>query len=400
MAVGITTIVPILTVLIVAIEFAQLWCPKRTVSQNDMIAEALGAAMGLGVWFVAGHWLTEALRAISTSRGPVARSRFLQLYGFAVLLYLFQPFDFTFNAANLAEKFKLARVTLNPFAGPYDLGRAAGIIKQMVLFAPIGVLLRVRWKDLNPPRSVSTAAAAAVLLAATIEIVQLFIFSAVVETEDAVGAGLGGLIGAIMATRLFSPEGTVMMGRTLGAPIRRTIAMALTGAYAVALAGLLWRPLAFEWDPSLFTQRLGSFINPPFRYYYYSGEWQALVKVTLCMALFIPFGAVWRWAQAGRSHRSSKLRLFLAALAVGLALEAGQALVVRDTVYLTPDEVETGRYSSLHQSVDVTDPSLSKGMMLLKGPTPDITDAVAYLMGTAIGWIVAGVFLPQHRNDL
>jgi hypothetical protein len=38
----------------VAIEFAQLWFPQRTVSQNDIAAEVLGATIGAGFWLAVG----------------------------------------------------------------------------------------------------------------------------------------------------------------------------------------------------------------------------------------------------------------------------------------------------------------------------------------------------------
>jgi len=70
---------------------------------------------------------------------------------------------------------------------------------------------------------------------------------------------------------------------------------------------------------------------------------------------------------------------------------------VHEVIYLSPQQVvESSSAPGLTggQSANVTDAQLSKGMQLLEGPFPDITDVLAYGSGAAAGWMVMGFFLP------
>ena len=87
--------------LAVAIEFAQVFFPPRTVSLNDLIAEAIGAAVGILLWRLSGGVFAGLVRRI-TAGGPSAfRSAIIAyLLGYA-FLSLF-PFDFVISGVELA----------------------------------------------------------------------------------------------------------------------------------------------------------------------------------------------------------------------------------------------------------------------------------------------------------
>ena len=68
-----------------ALEFTQLWFPPRTVSQNDVVAETLGAALGVVLWLAVGQPLGEWLRSAGArQRRPVERWLVMYLAGFAL----------------------------------------------------------------------------------------------------------------------------------------------------------------------------------------------------------------------------------------------------------------------------------------------------------------------------
>jgi len=65
----------------------------------------------------------------------------------------------------------------------------------------------------------------------------------------------------------------------------------------LVLIFMLWYPIRLTWDAKLILHRLAMFWNLPFTLYYYTGEWQALINVTLLMILFFPLGMLMHWAE-------------------------------------------------------------------------------------------------------
>jgi glycopeptide antibiotics resistance protein len=56
-------LIPAATALSLGIEFTQLFFPQRTVSQNDIFAEALGGLVGVLVWWGTGRRFVEGLQS-------------------------------------------------------------------------------------------------------------------------------------------------------------------------------------------------------------------------------------------------------------------------------------------------------------------------------------------------
>ena len=60
-------------VLSVGVEFTQLWFPPRTVSQNDIVAESLGAVAGSLLWLAVGQIFTDWIRSYAKTHGAQPR---------------------------------------------------------------------------------------------------------------------------------------------------------------------------------------------------------------------------------------------------------------------------------------------------------------------------------------
>ncbi len=130
------------TAVILAIKFAQLFFPPRTVSLNYIAAQCLGAALGI-ILLAAFHH-----RAASLLRGAVPRGRqglllILRLYTGLLVLFLLVPFDITLSAADLADR--LAELPGQLFAltaaGRPLTERLAVLIAGTLATVPIGALL-------------------------------------------------------------------------------------------------------------------------------------------------------------------------------------------------------------------------------------------------------------------
>ena len=79
-------------------EFAQLFFPPRTVSQNDLIAETIGTALGIALWFGAGPRLLGLWRGLLAGGKPAQRS-LLVLFVLGYLALSFFPYDLLVSAA-------------------------------------------------------------------------------------------------------------------------------------------------------------------------------------------------------------------------------------------------------------------------------------------------------------
>ena len=79
---------------------SQLWFPNRTVSQNDIIAEAIGSALGAGCWIAVGQTAVEWLRSFARDLRPKKQVDWLlQLYLLGFLIHALLPFDLTISVA-------------------------------------------------------------------------------------------------------------------------------------------------------------------------------------------------------------------------------------------------------------------------------------------------------------
>ncbi|MCR5866242.1 VanZ family protein [Aquincola sp. J276] len=301
--------------LAVGIEFTQVFFPARTVSLNDITAEAAGAAGGLMVhalygtrlrhWAL-GWWQAEGARPLA---GRILR-------GYLVLLVLFavMPLDLTVSPVELYHKYQEGRIDLLPFtdlaADPaqalYDMA------VDVLLWAPVGLLWRLAG------RSTGQAVLRGVMVAMVLELLQLFVFSRVTSTTDVITGGLGCGLGAMLAARPGA-----------GAVSRRAWPLWLLLWVAGALA-VFWYPFDFGLAGTSLAARWNEALRVPFATYYAGSEFQALNELLRKSLVFLPGGLLWAgWAaqQAGASpaRRQAWHRIgALLAVLLALVVEGGQ----------------------------------------------------------------------------
>lgn len=294
-----------------AVEFAQLFFPPRTVSQNDLLAETLGSVLGVAVAPRLGGWAARA-RALAGT-GFVDRLPWL-LSGYAVLYlaYSFFPYDLLISRAEWAER----------LAGPnigWWLARTEGgsllrtllqLAAEVLMCLPLGAALR-----LGRPLGWPAAAACGALLGVVIEAGQLALASGVSQGASVLARALGMAAGAWLWPRL-QAAGV--------APLRRWIA---AHAPWLALPWLMLLPLASGWASA----RWGGLEHAarawagtrlqPFYYHYFTTEAAALSSLASVVAMYLPL-AVLAWARHWAVGAAVS-----AAVAVAMGIEAGKLFV-------------------------------------------------------------------------
>ena len=107
----------------VAIEFAQLFFPPRTVSLNDVIAECIGAVIGIVLWWSTGDRVMGWLAGWSQAHTPTGTAeRLLYAYLFLLFGYSVLPLDLTISVVEIYHKWQEGKVLLVPFSAVYESG--------------------------------------------------------------------------------------------------------------------------------------------------------------------------------------------------------------------------------------------------------------------------------------
>jgi glycopeptide antibiotics resistance protein len=344
-----------------AIEFVQLFFPPRTVSQNDILAEGIGALVGVGLWLGFGPALMRWLERGRAVRGTGALAhRLLWFYLAGLVLYNVLPLDLTISPAEIHEKWKSGRVSLVPFAALprgtaellYELGT------DVALWVPVALLLVVSGRR-RPLGAWAWTLAAALGL----EIAQFFVHSRVTDSTDILTAAAGGGLGAVLGGRLLGRPGRAVPGGRV--PPWGWLGGALLG-WSLVVAALFWYPFDFLGDAARAKTRLELFWRVPFHSYYYGTEFRAVTEVLHKVLFFAPLGVL---LALGRRRLPRGLPPGVYALAAG-AVIVGLPLVVE------------------------------LGQVLLPGKLPDSTDLLLETSGGLLGYLGTRWWLARSRATL
>ncbi|MFQ5784607.1 MAG: VanZ family protein [Alphaproteobacteria bacterium] len=217
------------------VEFAQIYFPPRTVSQNDIFAETVGAALGILAWWWSGPWITRELWAWQARRGPTPLpERLLWIYLAVLFGYSLLPLDLTISPVEIYHKWREGRVILVPFGDAFEStpDTLYGLAMGALIWLPVGFLWTVAGR-----RTPLRAAFRTLLAAALLEFLQLFVLSRISETADVITAVAGGALGALLALP-FRPGAAAADGSTPGEGKRAS-------AGAGGAAGIVKRLLFF-----------------------------------------------------------------------------------------------------------------------------------------------------------
>ena len=298
---------------LLAVKYAQLFFPPRTVSLNYVIAQSVGSLLGVGFFLASQKYL------ISLGRGIAAGGRrtlviLLGIYATALILFFWFPFDFVMNFGDLRER--LSALPQLVFSWPGE-GRPTFLRLILVLFdtavtAPLGMLLVLvsRW------RSPVVIAAAGLVTMAAVTGTAMLILSATPFLAAIAYRTAGICIGAGLTLHL-EHHG---IGRVREWLIRLVPLLVLPYVLMVVLLNGL---ATARWQSA--SQALASFDLRglmPFWNHYIVSKGQAAQSVVLQAAMYAPIGVM-----VALRRGSSRNALWLAAtVAFGFSLmiEAGR----------------------------------------------------------------------------
>jgi VanZ family protein len=294
------------------IEFTQIFFPPRTVSLNDIIAESIGALIGIFSWWFFGprvaSWL-EGWKAIRQRSGRA--EKLLWLYLAVLFGYGLLPLDLTISPVEIYHKWRMGQIILVPFV-PYisDARGLYELVSDIVIWIPAAFLLVMSGRQTKLRAWFST-----VLLSAFLEFLQLFVWTRVTDVNDIltsiVGGGIGVLLGGMVAGRM-----TITRSQSLPETSRRRLqwGWALCSIlWAIILIAVFWYPYNFNLDRSFLVQRVSLLKRVPFYAYYYGTEYRAVTELLHRIFFFAPLGGFIALA-LGKDKRTFPWRGMVSAL--------------------------------------------------------------------------------------
>lgn len=307
--------------LALALEFSQIFFSGRSPALSDVVAQSIGAGLGLAAWWAvpAGFW--------HVSRSPAtAWKQIRSIYLGGLLLYSLMPLDLTVSLSDLSNKFATGMVRLMPFSG--WVAQPLQALTDAALDTAIWALASVL--TLRAAGRLSAIAVAGLFLFAVgIECAQFLVLSRVVDTTDILTAALG--IGLVAAAR-GRLQGTA---RRLGEEEGDGAAWARRAALPALLivAGFVLRAYPFDFirDTWALRLRLETVSLMPFASYVANGELYLVTNLLRRFFLFSAIGAALQWTLSAsklplRWHTPA---LLLACMASALLMEAMQLALPR-----------------------------------------------------------------------
>ena len=183
-AIGAAMVVAVACALSTAVELCQAFVPYRTPSAVDVMAETLGAALGVAALAAARvmdrHADLGGPGRLRARLGPVPPpDRVLRLFAIAWLL----PLDFTLRPGEIADKYEHKRLLL-PFAASPDAASPAALSAAFAAGLPLGVALVLWGSAPGRRRALTPALRLAIPSLLALEAIQVTVFSRTTDTTS------------------------------------------------------------------------------------------------------------------------------------------------------------------------------------------------------------------------
>ncbi len=337
--------------LVVAIEFTQLWYPPRTVSGNDIAAGCVGAIIGPLLWPLLGRpWLKQWNRLKDIPKQELLNPKnsrvLLVIYSTLLVTYSIMPLDIMLSEEEWQIKYQKGRFAWLPTTGITGRENLAGWLE----FASVLLLSSIRMFPVGilafRAKLARTTLIILIGFPVMLELLQAPIFTRYTTFIDILCGWIGGLLGLVVAAN-WSRVTKLNQNRYLRLMLVLTCALvielAFTGRYERVCTAA---EIETKWE---------SFWAPPFSKYYYTTEFLAASNFAGKALAFAVFGFLvgnLRHDQSGlRKKKYRRVGILYIALILLLAL-----CVELPQVYVQPF-------------------------------IADASDILIYISGAAIGWL-------------
>lgn len=158
---------------LLAVKYLQLFFPGRTVSLNYIMAQSMGSAVGVVMFFSLRRKILAAGQVADVHK--LARG-LLIAYAFAYVLFMLLPLNFTLSATDWEARLREVPLLLLswPGTGRSNIIRLSLVLASVLAAIPLGVLLALRAGE----RSTLWCVAVSLMAMSTITILKIFVMSA------------------------------------------------------------------------------------------------------------------------------------------------------------------------------------------------------------------------------
>jgi glycopeptide antibiotics resistance protein len=318
-------VVPACLLFAAGVEFMQLFLPPRVASLTDIASQGVGSCFGVLAWALGGQATIDWCRRVWKANTAPGLARLL-LPGYVVLLVLMHmaPFDLMTRPKEAAVKWRLGHIHVVPFQTFYE-SPIEGLDKTLINFAyflPVGLL----W-GLGPHRQkprglrVLRAAAAGLLVAGSMEALQLIVISRNFDTTDILTGLLAAVVGAEATAAYCPPHDRPATGRS-----RVVLGLAIL-FWLVALMNDYWRPFDFSFDSGRLASGFHRIEWLPLADSHHGDDLQAILHLFDKALLFLVLGALCTLSFADALGRRTGRKVVAAVFVAASILEAGQLFV-------------------------------------------------------------------------
>ena len=371
-----------------SLEFMQVFTPDRVVSKSDVVAQTIGAMVGIACWLFAGQPMVEWLRGMSGPRAAGAlddrwrrAQALLAVYALGWFMLMALPLELTISPGALVHKLRTGGIVLVPFAAAYESFSDGlwDVLGGALSAAPLGVFA---WLTAIDRRWRSTHLGALLLGWAFVcagEFVQVFEIHRVADVTDVMIGCVGVSIAVWFSARHLRVTTARPSGRA-AASHERSMASSLSAlgqmlAWCAVLVFYHWKPFDFTTDAQLIRERVRDLsLMPLAQYVHASTGPQLLMQFLVKGALGLPLGALlarWigTWGLSGGSGTGGQRLTWVAGLVLAFGVLGG---------------IEVGQIFLPDRVADITDvlvawAGAASGMALvLHGPLAQFTGREAY----------------------
>jgi VanZ family protein len=298
----------------IAVEFTQIFFEPRTVSLNDLLAEGIGAAIGVSIWLF-GRWRIVRLGVDFARGGRASVLAALAVFSVGYLLLSLFPYDFVVSRAELHSVLGSRGDGVFSFGCANWLRCAAFWLVEVLAIAPLGLLLAL----LYPRWRLVSMFALGIGIGLVLEPLQLLLVSGTSHVWSVLFRGLGVLLGALLG-RLLTTRLDI---GTFAALAWRSVPW-LVVPYVLAVSGLsgwwngAWSGFAHA------GRQLANLGWVPFYYHYWTSEPVAMASLLSQLAMYAPIGmAFWARTAAGFGRGGAWWPAMVAAL-LAVVIEVGK----------------------------------------------------------------------------